>query len=136
MQTQDKIKFINIPCLVGSILCPVAAIKNVLKLTPGSPDAPLFQIRFRSTWVPLTDSRVRKHFSSILKKLNLHNCGFTFHSFRRAGATWAFNNNVSLQNIKQHGTWSSECVWSYIIQDCNTSSEVANTFKSLLSNPT
>ena len=136
LQTQDKAKYINVPRLAGSPICPVAAIKFILQVLPGDRNAPLFQVLCHSRWVPLTESRLRKHFTAILKKLNLFQCGFTFHSFRRSGATWAFNNNVSLQNIQQHGTWSSDCVWSYITQDQNTSSQVADTFQSLLSNPT
>ena len=59
------------------------------------------------------DTKVRRHFHLILSRLGLAASGFTFHSFRRSGATFAFNNNVALQNIQRHGTWTSDCVWRY-----------------------
>ena len=42
---------------------------------------------------------------------------FTYHSFRRSGATFAYNAHVSIQQIKRQGTWSSECIWRYIQSD-------------------
>ena len=77
----------------------------------------------------MTDSQVRAHFEIILKKLNMDQSSLTFHAFRRSGATFAFNANVDLQAIQSHGTWTSECVWRYIIQDQNASDQVASTFK-------
>ena len=37
-----------------------------------------------------------------------------FHSFRRSGASWAFQYGVPIEAIKQQGTWASDCVWHYI----------------------
>ena len=59
----------------------------------------------------------------------------SLHTFRRSGATLAFNSNVAIQSIQSHGTWTSECVWRYIVQDHNASQEVANSVKRLLSTP-
>ena len=56
--------------------------------------------------VALTDNRVRGHFPLILSKLHLSDSGFTFYTFRSSGATFAFNNEVTLQNIQRHGTWT------------------------------
>ena len=44
-----------------------------------------------------------------------------------------FNNHVSLQDIKSHGTWTSDSVWRYLIQDLTTTSSVALAFQSELS---
>ena len=133
LQTKDKIRLIKIPFLQDSPLCPVSALQVLLKSLPGTKNSPLFQILNKSQWVPLTESRVRKHFSPVLQVLDLQNSNYTFHSFRRSGATLAFNQNVSLQNIKAHGTWTSDSVWSYISQDANVSSEVALSFQQALS---
>ena len=133
MQTNDKIRLIKIPFLQGSPLCPVTALQVILRSVPGSNNSPLFQIKSKGAWVPLTESRVRKHFSLVLNKLGLQESNFTFHSFRRSGATLAFNQNVSLQNIKAHGTWTSDAVWSYISQDSQVSDEVATSFQKIIS---
>ena len=45
MQTRDMIKIIKLPALQASPLCPVEAVKNLLLLTPGGQDTPLFQIK-------------------------------------------------------------------------------------------
>ena len=115
------------------MLCPVTAVKHLLSTTPGHCDSPLFQIKLYGSWVPLTDSRVRKHFKNILTRLNLDKSGITFHYFRKSGATLAFNANASLQSIKAQGTWSSDTVWQYIVQNQDASAEVATTLASIAS---
>ena len=58
---------------------------------------------------------------------------FSFHSFRRSGATFAFNNDVTLQNIQRHGTWTSDCVWRYITDSVHCGEQVADMFRNKLS---
>ena len=136
MQNRDLVKIIKIPQLGTSPLCPVKALKNLLILTPGSQNDPLFQIKNEGGgWIPLTDTKVRRHLQAILARLNLSQSQISLHTFRRSGATLAFNANVSLQNIKSHGTWTSDCVWRYIVQDHNASQEVAEAFLSMLYTP-
>ena len=105
-----------------------------MRSTPGKNNSPLFQIQNKGEWVPLTESRVRKYmyFSLVLQKLGLEESNFTFHSFRRSGATLAFNQNVSLQNIKAQGTWTSDAVWAYISQDFQVSDEVETSFQKFI----
>ena len=133
LQFADKIKVLKIPSLGSSPLCPVAALKTLLKSSPKGKNLPLFQILCFGNWVPLTDTRLRKQLSKILKFLQLQDKNITFHSFRRSGATCAFNSNIPMQHIQSHGTWTSEAVWAYIIQDHNASDLVATTFQSTLS---
>ena len=134
MQTNNQIKLITIPAIVGSNLCPVTAISNFLAITPKGPNLPLFQFKNVQNWVPLTDSRVRNHFAQILQKLGLAHSGLTLHTFRRSGATFAFNNNVALQNIQRYGTWTSDYVWRYITDSTDAGEQVADMFRSKLSN--
>ena len=56
---------------------------------------------------------------------------FTFHSFRRSGASLAFSSHVPLHQIKMQGTWSSDCVWQYIHSNPDNASQVASTFAEL-----
>ena len=136
MQNRDSVKIIKIPQLGTCPLCPVKTLKNLLILTPGSQNDPLFQIKNEGGgWIPLTDTKVRRHLQAILARLNLSQSQISLHTFRRSGATLAFNANVSLQNIKSHGTWTSDCVWRYIVQDHNASQEVAEAFSSMLYTP-
>ena len=133
MQSNNEIKVIHVPRIPRSSICPVAALSNLLALTPSGCNLPLFQYKLAHQWVPLTDTKVRRHLHLILSRLGLAASGFTFHSFRRSGATFAFNNNVALQNIQRHGTWTSDCVWRYITDSSDAGDQVANMFRSKLS---
>ena len=90
----------------------------------------LFQIKTHSGWQVLIDSRIRKFLARMNTKLGYSSHYFTFHTFRRSGANLAFNSRVPIQQIKSHGTWTSECVWGYIQQDQafgeNIASSLAN----------
>ena len=132
MQSNNVAKIIKIPALNNHTLCPVLAIRKLLQKTPNNPNSPLFQIKLLSQWVPLTDTRARKHLKSLLQALDLTESRITFHTLRRSGATLAFNAKVPVQDIQSHGTWTSECVWYYITQDHNASDTVALTFQQLL----
>ena len=77
MQTNDQVKLITVPRIPGSTLCPVSALSNLLSFIPKGANLPLFQIKVAQEWVPLTDSRVRRHFDSILARLQLKNTGYT-----------------------------------------------------------
>ena len=125
LQHKNKVRILKIQHLGTSPLCPIRALKILLKFTPGSFNSTLFQVQYHDTWVPLTDTRLRKNLAIILKKLKLENSNITFHSPQRSGASLAFNFHVPFQDIQSHGTWTSECVWSYITQDHNASDKVA-----------
>ena len=122
IQDRNTVKILKHPSLGSNPICPVSAIKNLLQITPGSNNSPLFQYKLASKWLPLTDN--------LLARLQLQNSNLTFHAFRRSGAS--FNSNVSLQDIQSHGTWTSECVWKYITLDHNASDMVAKNFKNHL----
>ena len=110
LQSKDTVKLIKIPALGSNPICPVMAIKNLLSITSGAKNAPLFQYKTSQGWFPMTDTQVRRHFKMILAKLQLQDANLTFHDFGRSGATYAFNANVALQDIQSHGTWTSECI--------------------------
>ena len=129
MQSNNDIKLITIPRIPNSTICPVMALSNLLAITPKGSNLPLFQFKVFGTWVPLTDNRVRCHFTLILAKLDLAYSGFTSHTFQRSGSTFAFNNDVTLQNIQRHGTWTSDCVWRYITDSVDAGEQVANMFR-------
>ena len=129
-QLRNKVHYVTIPEIPQSVLCPVLALKNMLQQIPGSHNDPLFTIFRRGQWLPLTDSIVRKHLQRVMKILGWEHCKYTFHTFRRSGASWAHNHNVPIQAIKDQGTWSSDCVYSYIFSDNQfSSSPLLHAFK-------
>ena len=99
VQFRDKVKVLTIPSLCSSSLCPVAALKAMLKLYQGGKNSPLFQTKCFGNWVPLTDTRLRKFLSKISKILGWQKKNITFHSFRHSGNTLAFKSNIPMQHI-------------------------------------
>ena len=122
MQTRDKVQCVTLPKLKLKTICPFRAVKALFKLYPMSASTSLLQIHTPLGSNPLIDSRVRKALKTINAHLGLSPSFFTFHDFRRSGATFAYNCHVPIQQIKRHGTWSSDCVWGYI-QSNHTSGE-------------
>ena len=114
LQCRDTVAHIHIPVVPGSRLCPVSALKDMLNLVPGSQDDPLFTIYRQGHWLPLTDTIVRKHLKRVTRKLGWEHMQITFHTFRKSGASWAFQRGVPIDTIKKQGTWKSDCVWRYI----------------------
>ena len=113
-------------------LCPVTAIQSMIAHFPLPPNDPLFAVPQGLSYVPLTESKVRKTLASIVSSLGLDPISHSFHHFRRSGASLAFNSDVSLQAIQKQGTWSSDSVWSYIIANTLSQGSVSMTFKKLL----
>ena len=127
MQTREKVQCITLPKLKSPLLCPYKALKALYQLYSMSSSTSLFQIQTASGWVPLTDSRVRKTLKSINLSLGSNPTYHTFHDFRRSGATFAPASQVPIQEIKRHGTWSSDCVWKYIYSDHSSGENLAST---------
>ena len=97
-----------------------------------SENEPLFQYKYSVEWKVLIDSKIRKTLSLINAKLLFPPHFFTFHAFRRSGASLAFSANVPLQEIKVQGTWTLDRVWRYIQEVKTRHSLVAYTFQEML----
>ena len=103
LQLFSQAKLLHLPFL-NNELCPVRALRECLSSVPGGNNAPLLQYKLNGVWTPMTDSRVRNHLKNVLQLLGRDASFITFHTLRRSGASFAFNHNVSLQNIQRHGT--------------------------------
>ena len=131
MQTRDKLHTIVLPKLFLSILCPVTVLKKALAVYTPAPQDPLFQVATQG-FKCITESRLRKVLSSLNVKLGFEPHHFSFHTFRCSGASSAYNVHVPVQTIKSHGSWASDCVWTYIQQDERRTAEIAASFKCLI----
>ena len=126
---RDKIVTVRVSFLPGSSLCPVTALKAMIALVLGSDNDPLFATHTHDSVLPLTDNMVRKHLKRVLVLLGLQNDEYTFHTFRRSGASWAYNHGVPVEAIKSQGTWVSDTVWRYIHAHSPTSSALLSAFR-------
>ena len=131
MQNSKDIATISIPLLDDSPLCPIVALNRMIWLYPVSDNEPLFVIPRSRGLVILTDSVAQKHLKEISCHLGLPKT-FTFHDFRRAGASWAFQNGVPLEHIMKHGTWHSDAIWAYLSSSPTLESPVSRAFKVVL----
>ena len=95
LQLNNQARLLKIPRLNNEI-CPFLALKKCLSIVPGDTNAPLFQFKIANKWTPMMDGRVRKHPKNILLLLGKDPSHITFHSFRRSGALFAFNNSRAL----------------------------------------
>ena len=132
MQSRDRVQCVTIPKLKNKVICPYRALKQLFKLYPMSGTSPLFQVSTANGLVPLSDSKVRKALKMINIHLGLRPNFFTFHDFRRSGATFAYQSHIPMQEIKRHGTWSSDCVWGYIQSDHSSGESLADAFANAL----
>ena len=129
-QLRNCHQVVQIPVLSNTNLCPVTALVEMLKHNLGGNNAPLFNIPFSTS--PVTQSQVRNALATILQYLKFPQNYLTFHSFRRSGVTLSFNNDVSIQNLKVHGGWRSDAIWTYLKTTNQSAGVVARTFQSSL----
>ena len=132
MQNSGQYHVVQLPELKNVLICPVLALKNMLKKQETSPDQPLFQIHTKKGIVPLMSSNARSFLKTCIASMGLNPSHYTFHSFRRSGASLAFNSSVALENIKQHGNWKSEAVWTYLNSTPTAASVIPHTFQKLI----
>ena len=111
---------------------PGVALKNMLKKKETSPDQPLFQIHTKKAIVPLIASNARSFLKTCIASMGLNPSHYTFHSFHRSGASLAFDSSVALENIKQHGNWKSEAVWTYLNSTPTAASVIPYTFQNFI----
>ena len=100
MQSSQTLKVIQITQLHDPYLCPVQALQILLRLRKCSHLDPLFVVpRVLGQWVPVSPCKVRATLATILVNLKLNDRNLGFHAFRWFGASFAFNQNIHLQNI-------------------------------------
>jgi len=97
--------------LGDSILCPVKAFQNLCKRVQHEQDDPLFILKDKST---ITYNSFHKKLKFCIEKIGLNPKNFSSHSFRRGFATFAFNENISSDQIQLLGDWKSDAYKNYI----------------------
>ena len=114
------------PRLSDKVICPYLALRAATQLYTPSSTEPLFQTQNGQS------TRVRKTLARIIQLMGFPKGFYTFHSFWRSGATLAYQAQVPLSDIKDHGTWTSDCVWSYIQDKAHVGPGVAQAFQNMI----
>lgn len=128
-------RIVTIPILAspGSPLCPVDNFTKLCKLVPARALDSAFSFWSCGRLTMLTHTS----FIAILKKsllaAGINPEGYTGHSFRRGGATWAFKANIPGELIQIIGDWASDAYKLYLDHDLSTKLLVAQKIKESLS---
>ena len=131
LQDRSAHHFVQIPALSNKTLCPVSAIQKVLtsRQLPGT--SPLFSHK-NIPYHPVIDTTIRDSLRKVLSHLGIPLLGHGFHTFRRSGATLAYDNNIQLQHIMAHGLWRSATVWTYLQNASLAPSIIPSTFAAII----
>ena len=115
-QVAHRPVLIPLPSIPGSFLCPTAAFRQMCTAIPArSSNAPLlFYYTPQHLPTMVTTRMLANQFQQFIQHLNLPPHTFTLHSLRKGGATLCHTKGLSVDQIKAHGTWSSDSVWTYI----------------------
>ena len=131
LQDSSAHHFVQIPVLKNPTVCPVRAIKKLLRSRDISPSAPLFAHN-SPPFYPVTDTTIRDGLRKVLTHLGIMLVGHGFHTVRRSGATLAYDNNIQLQHIMAHGLWRSAAVWTYLQNASLAPSIIPSTFADII----
>ena len=94
IQFQDRLSSLALPCIPGSLLCPVAALVNHLRINQVPKDMPLFSVRSGSSLSHISYAHFSSFLAKVIKAVTLDSTSYSPHRFRRGGATFAFEAKV------------------------------------------
>lgn len=113
IQFNERSFQIPLPILAKHPLCPVMAILQAFRAAPSDPQGPAFMVPGNPPR-PFLYSRFLSMLKSYISKLNLPSGEFSGHSFRRGGASWAFQSLLPSESIKAMGDWKSDAYLQYL----------------------
>ena len=102
MQDAKKYKFIQIPQLRDSCICPTTALRKLLQQRKSDPDSPLFSEQ--STGSQIIDTKIRSSLKLVLQHLGIPSNGHNFHAFRGDCSFWPsgkFGRHQSPRKLEQ-----------------------------------
>lgn len=94
-----------------SVLCPVRAYMNMIKVVPRTEDSPLFLL---SSKKPIFYRNFLQRVRQAVSLIGLNKEEFSTHSFRRGFATFAFRLNLPSDLIQLMGDWKSDAYKNYL----------------------
>ena len=114
IQFGERVLRIPIVSIPNSILCPVAAYKNMISAIPASHSAPAFCKILGDKRVPITYLEFQNKLKYLIGCTGRNPASYSTHSFRRGGASLAFKSDVPSELIQMHGDWRSDAYKKYL----------------------
>ena len=130
LQVASQGDTVPLPSISGHPTDPVAAYEGLLAALPTlHPAEPLLTLPTkRGRRIAVTSAKLHQCLSILLECLGINPRPYSFHSFRRGGATAAFNAGVTVLDLQRHGTWKSGAFSDYVTKPCPSKSRVAAAF--------
>ncbi|CAC5387140.1 unnamed protein product [Mytilus coruscus] len=109
-------RVLEIPIIknLSSPLCAFSAFKAMCIKCPASASSPAFLVLSGRKIKPVSYNIIQTFKKNIIEKIGLDPTRYSSHSFRRGGATWAFQCGVSSELIQLQGDWKSDAYKLYI----------------------
>jgi hypothetical protein len=110
-------KLLQLPLVTvpDSPLCPVSAYNKMVSLVPSKTSSPAFVfISKAGKHLPLSYPQYQSTLKTLISKIGKNPKNYSSHSFRRGGASYAFQANLPSEIIKLMGDWSSDAYLEYI----------------------
>ena len=110
IQFGDRVHKIPLPRIADSALCPSQAVYHAFQKSPlAKTNGPSFVCLEQPSAKPLTVNQFLCRLKNILGAEGIDPSAFGGHSFRRGGASWAFQSGVPIETIRLIGDWKSNC---------------------------
>lgn len=121
IQNKERQLIIPLPRSQGHRLCPVQALFHAFSFSASAPsEGPAFVIPCASGFRPLTPAVFVSQVRRLLSMCGEDSSRYAGHSFRRGGASWAYNAGVPVETIKLLGDWKSQAYTLYIQPDLSS----------------
>ena len=134
-QHKEGLLLVPLPSIPGSHLCPVSALRHYFTTVPAPAEAPFFCLPKGQLLHPLTSAVFSASLKRVISHLGMDPRDYSPHSFRRGGATFAYQSGVPDHLIQLHGDWRSDAYQAYISLPLSTRSQVADIMASGLVSP-
>ena len=116
-QFGQNTQLVPLPTAQDPKLCPVLAYRQVCSLVPTTHrNQPLLSLPTPpgEPILPVRQDWLANNLKMVLTLMGEDHRFYSFHSFRRSGATTAWQAGVHFSHIKRHGGWKSEAFWTYV----------------------
>ncbi len=110
---QFQQRHLQVPIVTGAhyMTCPLSWLHTMVSQIPAPPSAPLFSLRSGRA---LTYARLTHWLKFWVSQTGISSHGFSSHSLRQGGATWAFRAGIPDLMIKTLGDWASDAYLRYL----------------------
>ncbi len=133
LQFRERLFYVPLPLIPNHPLCPASAVLTLLAFSgPIKPDMPLFSIGAPPNLSMLTQNVFVSQLRSLVTELGLPAKEYASHSFRRGGASWAFEANLPGEVIQILGDWRSDAYKDYLEIDLTQKFKFMQQFASKL----